>query len=81
MAFIEENDSYKIWQKLGSQTWEGLYNLVSGDYNGQGKLGINKNLEYQIMQFSSNLIAADGHTFPPTWEEFHSFINDQLKSY
>lgn len=81
MAYILENDSYKIWQNLGNQTWEGLYNVVSSDYNGQGKLGINKNLEYQIMQFTRSLIDTDGHSFPKSWNELHSFINEQLKNY
>lgn len=82
MASITETNSYKIWQNLGSQTWEGLYNLVYEDYNGRGKLGIeNKDLEYQIIQFTRQLIDADGDTFPSSWEQFHTFMNNQLKNF
>ena len=82
MASISETNSYKIWQNLDSETWESLYNLVYADYNGQGKLGIeNKNLEYHIMQFTRTLIETDGTSFPATWEQFHRFLNYQLKSY
>lgn len=82
MASISENNSYKIWQNLDSETWETLYNLVYEDYNGGSRLGIdNKNLEYQIMQVARNLIEADGASFPASWEQFHTFLNEQLKNY
>lgn len=82
MAFIREEDSYKIWQNLPSSTWESLYNVVYEDYYGRGNLGFeNKNVESYIMQFTRELIDTDGESFPSSWKQFHSFLNQKLADY
>lgn len=77
MAYLTEDSSYKLWE-LAEKSWEGLYNLLYKDYYEGGKIGLDNDLVYQIMQVAQRFQSNEAQ-FPQTHDQFYETLNQQLE--
>ncbi len=77
MAYLlTEDNSYKLWE-MTNRSWESLYNLLYNDYYEGHKLGLDKDLVYQIMQIAEKFENNETE-FPQTHEQFYETLTQQL---
>ena len=70
MAYLTEDNSYKLWQMAG-KSWESLYNLLYKDYYEGEKVGLDNTLVYQIMQVAEKFQNNEAE-FPETHDQFYN---------
>jgi len=76
MAYLTEDNSYKLWEQI-DKSWESLYNLLYNDYYEGHKIGLDKDLVYDLMQIAEKLESSQTE-FPQTYEQFYETLYQQL---
>ncbi len=77
MAYLSEDNSYKLWQMLPTRSWESLYNLLYNDYYEGHKIGLDNQLVYDLMLIAEKLQNSTAE-FPETDQQFYQSLAQQL---
>lgn len=77
MAYLSEDNSYKLWKMLSIRSWESLYNLLYNDYYEGHKVGLEEQLVYEIMKIAEKF-ESNSADFPETYEQFYQTLTPQL---
>lgn len=77
MADLSEDNASLLWQKIDNKSWESLYNLLYNDYYEGHKVGLDRDLVYQIMQIALKFEGSNVE-FPQTVDQFHGTLSGQL---
>lgn len=80
MAYLLENNAYKVWQ-ITEKSWKNLYDLLYTQYYTGGKIELNDNLDkpmvYRLMKIAEKY-KNSGANFPQTHDQFYEILNNEL---
>lgn len=77
MLYLTENQAYSVW-KMIERSWESLYNFLYTDYYQDQKTGLDRELEYKLMQIAGKF-KDTRIQFPQTYNQFYEVTNQLLQ--